>query len=199
MLGLVPPHDHGEERCLLVPPTADGHPEHGPGDATLGVADLGLVGEVAGEADARLGHVLPLPVAWPGGLPALGPGDGGHRGMPQDPQGQAAKPTKSARLDQPPAIGRLRSRVGWWGACGWESGMPAPSGQIPPPWAWWENEAPTTRAAAARPRRSPELDQMAVGGGGVVMALAPRPASSVRVAVLGRSDLLDDRVWPLLG
>ena len=25
--------------------------------------------------------------------------------------------------------------------------MPAPSGQIPPPWAWWENEAPTTRAA----------------------------------------------------
>jgi hypothetical protein len=27
------------------------------------------------------------------------------------------------------------------GACGWGSGMPAPSGQIPPPWAWWENEA----------------------------------------------------------
>ena len=26
-------------------------------------------------------------------------------------------------------------------------GMPAPSGQIPPPWAWWENEAPATRAA----------------------------------------------------
>jgi hypothetical protein len=25
--------------------------------------------------------------------------------------------------------------------------MPAPSGQIPPPWAWWENEAPATRAA----------------------------------------------------
>src|SRR5215212_7099861 len=25
--------------------------------------------------------------------------------------------------------------------------MPAPSGQIPPPWAGWENEAPTTRAA----------------------------------------------------
>jgi cytidine deaminase len=27
------------------------------------------------------------------------------------------------------------------------SGMPAPSGQIPPPWAWWENEAPATRTA----------------------------------------------------
>jgi hypothetical protein len=50
MLGLVPPHGHGEERCLLVPPTADGHPEPGPGDPTLGVADLGLVGEVAGFA-----------------------------------------------------------------------------------------------------------------------------------------------------
>jgi hypothetical protein len=25
---------------------------------------------------------------------------------------------------------RLRCRVGWWGACGWGSGMPAPSGQI---------------------------------------------------------------------
>src|SRR5918999_5652736 len=56
MLGLVPPHDHGEERCLLVPPTADGHPEHSPCDAALGVADLGLVGEVAGEADGCLGH-----------------------------------------------------------------------------------------------------------------------------------------------
>jgi hypothetical protein len=26
-------------------------------------------------------------------------------------------------------------------------GMPAPPGQIPPPWARWENEAPATRAA----------------------------------------------------
>src|SRR5215212_10096211 len=25
--------------------------------------------------------------------------------------------------------------------------MPAPSGQIPPPWVRWENETPTTRAA----------------------------------------------------
>jgi hypothetical protein len=28
-------------------------------------------------------------------------------------------------------------------------GMPVPSGQIPPPWAWWENEAPTARAACS--------------------------------------------------
>src|SRR4030095_9772466 len=49
--------------------TADGHPEHGPGDATLGVADLGVLGEVAGEAHAGLGHGASLLNAWPGGLP----------------------------------------------------------------------------------------------------------------------------------
>jgi hypothetical protein len=32
---LVAPHDHGEERRLLLPATRDGHPEHGPGDPTL--------------------------------------------------------------------------------------------------------------------------------------------------------------------
>ena len=47
--------------------------------------------------------------------------------------------------------------------------------------------------------RAQELDQLAEGGGGVVVALAAWPASPVRVAVLSRSDLLDDRVWPLLG
>ena len=29
VLGLVPPHDHGEERRLLLPPTRHRHPEHG--------------------------------------------------------------------------------------------------------------------------------------------------------------------------
>jgi hypothetical protein len=69
MLGLVAPHDDGEERRLLLPTATDGHPEHGPGDPALGIADLGVVGEVAGEADGCLGHGVPLPVAWPGGLP----------------------------------------------------------------------------------------------------------------------------------
>src|SRR5215213_4943320 len=56
---------------------------------------------------------------------------------------------------RPPAVGRLRSRVGWWSACGWGSGMPAPSGQIPPPWARWENEAPTTRTARSPAQAQP--------------------------------------------
>jgi hypothetical protein len=77
----------------------------------------------------------------------LEPGDGGHRGMPRGRQGQAAEPTKPVPCINSPTMGRLRSRVGWWSACGWGSGMPAPSGQIPPPRAWWENEAPATRAA----------------------------------------------------
>ena len=34
-----------------------------------------------------------------------------------------------------------------FGAPCWSRPMPAPSGQIPPPWAWWENETPATRAA----------------------------------------------------
>jgi hypothetical protein len=57
MLGLVAPHDDSEERRLLFPPTRHRHPEHGPGDAGLGVADLRLVGEVAGEADVGLGRL----------------------------------------------------------------------------------------------------------------------------------------------
>jgi hypothetical protein len=78
----------------------------------------------------------------------LDPGDGGHRGMPREHRGQAVEPTKSA----PPGseLPTCRSAQGpgwWWSACGWGSGMPAPSGQIPPPWAWRENEAPAARAA----------------------------------------------------
>src|SRR5215217_2724740 len=69
MLGLVPPHDHGEERRLLLPPAAHGHPEHRPSDAGLGVPNLGVLGEVAGEADGCLGHGPALLNAWPGGLP----------------------------------------------------------------------------------------------------------------------------------
>jgi hypothetical protein len=35
--------------------------------------------------------------------------------------------------------------------------MPAPSGQIPPPWAWWENEAPAATLAAAAGATTKEL------------------------------------------
>jgi hypothetical protein len=63
------PHDHCEERRLLLPAARPGHPDHGSGDPAFGVPQLGVVGAVAGEADAGLGHGVPLPVAWPGGLP----------------------------------------------------------------------------------------------------------------------------------
>jgi hypothetical protein len=54
VLGLVAPHDDGEERRLLLPPARHRHPEPGPGDAAVGVADLGVVGEVAEAIAASL-------------------------------------------------------------------------------------------------------------------------------------------------
>ena len=108
-------HDHGEERRLLLPP-ARRPPEHGPGDTTLGVADLGLVGEVAGEAQQlpRSWCIPPEYLAGRSALP-LDPGDGGHRGMPQEPQGQAMEPTKSA-MHQFAGCGQLRC-PGWLAEC----------------------------------------------------------------------------------
>src|SRR5215207_10278397 len=43
-------------------------------DGALGGADLGVVGEVAGEADGCLGHGVPVPVPGRAVCPALGPG-----------------------------------------------------------------------------------------------------------------------------
>src|SRR5215216_7149695 len=97
MLGLVTPHDHREERRLLLPPPRYRNSEHGPGETAFGVPQLGVVGEVAGEAHTRLGHdpALLACLAGRSALP-LDPGDGGHRGMPRELQGQAVEPTKSA-------------------------------------------------------------------------------------------------------
>src|SRR5215218_10129477 len=148
MLGLVAPHDHGEERRLLLPPARHRHPEHGPGDATLGVADLGVVGEVAGEVDAGFGHgAALLGLSGRAVCPALGPGGRWTPWHAERAPGASGGANEVGHAIRSPAIGRLGCRVGWWGACGWGSGMPAPSGQIPPPWARWENEAPTARAA----------------------------------------------------
>jgi hypothetical protein len=93
--------------------------------------------EAAGDSAAKLQpvllelpHLLALSVAWPGGLPC--PWNRGtieHRGMPS-------------------GLGSGAGLVG--SACGWGSGMSAPSGQIPPLWAWWETEAPTATRPARR-------------------------------------------------
>jgi hypothetical protein len=63
VLGLVAPHHGGDERRLLLMSTADGYPEHGPGDAAIGVADLGLVG--AKYSPRFLARRLGSPVADP--------------------------------------------------------------------------------------------------------------------------------------
>ena len=43
MLGLVTPHEQGEERRFLLSTAGHGHTEHGPGDPAVGVADLGIL------------------------------------------------------------------------------------------------------------------------------------------------------------
>jgi len=53
-------------------------------------------------------------------------------------------------------------------------GMPAPSGQLPPPWAWRENEAPTTRTA-----RSPSQVQAVESTRYTAVALSLRLASAL--------------------
>ena len=87
---------------------------------------------------------------------------------------------------------RLRSRVGWWGACGWGVGMPAPAGQIPPPWAWRENEAPAARAACG--------PSQAIGLVGLtVRLLLGEPALGAPGIVLGfLQDVRDERIAKFL-
>jgi hypothetical protein len=76
--------------------------------------------------------------------------------MLKDRQGQAVEPTKSARSGSGcrPLVGSGAGLVGR-SACGWWSGMPGPSGQIPPPWMRWESEAFTARAAWRPVQASP--------------------------------------------
>src|SRR5215211_8538700 len=95
---------------------------------------------------------------------------------------------------------RLRSRVGWWSACGWGSGMP---GTVrPDPFTLGvvgERGSHHEGRVSVRPRRQSGSGQLAEGGRGVVVSLAPRPALAIWVAMFGRSDLGDDGVWSLLG
>jgi hypothetical protein len=126
--------------------------------ATQGCAVACLaVGEVAGEADGGLGHDSAL-LDCLAGRSAL-PLDPGGRWMPcmlKDRQGQAVEPTKSARSGSGcrPLVGSGAGLVGR-SACGWWSGMPGPSGQIPPPWMRWESEAFTARATWRPVQASP--------------------------------------------
>src|SRR5829696_239738 len=64
--------------------------------------------------------------------------------------------------------------------------MPAPSGQIPPPWARWENQAPTTRAARrpipgnGQPVASPACQRSSMSASArsaAVLGLPVQPAS----------------------
>ena len=92
-----------------------------PGRSRPRCAAARVVGGVAGEAHGCPGHDVPVPVAWPGGLPCpWNPGDGGHHGMPPDPQEQAAEPTKSAiDPDRRPWPAQVLSWLAALAAGGW--------------------------------------------------------------------------------
>jgi hypothetical protein len=160
-----------------VPPASDDGPDHrsaaanydgcnyaheqkgGAGTVVVHAAPHLLVRWVVGEVAPKLtlASVMVGPswcLAGRSALP-LEPGDGGHRGMPQDRQGQATEPTKSA-MHELAGRGRLRSRVGRRGACGWGLGMPAPSGQIPPPGCGRRTRPPTRAACRPVPGRDGE-------------------------------------------
>jgi hypothetical protein len=78
--------------------------------------------------------------------PALGPGGRWTPWHAENPRGKRWS-QRSRPCMRSPAVGRLGCRVGWSTRLRLGAGMPAPSGPIPPPWARWENEAPTARAA----------------------------------------------------
>src|SRR5215207_10295958 len=90
--------------------------------------------------------VLPLPGAWPGGLPCpWNRGTVDAVACRETIRGKRWSQRSRPLIRLPSGLGSGAGLVG--GACGWGRACQEPSGQIPPPWAWRENEAPAARAA----------------------------------------------------
>jgi hypothetical protein len=96
----------------------------GGGCGGAGSGGFSPLGCRAPASPARTGAWLPLSVVWLGGLSCpwtRGTVDAVARQETSGASGGANEVGHARRL---PAIGRLGCRVGWWGACGWGSGMP---------------------------------------------------------------------------
>src|SRR5215207_11126173 len=138
----------------------------------LGRLPVTVVGEVAGEAHGGIGHGALCCLAGRSTLP-LGPGGRWTPWHAERPPAESGGANEVGHRSRPPTHGSARV-PGWLVEClPLGSGMPAPSGQIPPPWAWWENEAPTTRAVC---RLVPGSSRTTVGG--PAARCAARPCSS---------------------
>src|SRR4030095_8200905 len=96
----------------------------------------------------ELPHVCPFLVPGRAVCPALGTGGRWTPWHAERAPGASDRANEVGRGSTAERA-RLRCRVGWRALAAGGRACQEPSGQIPPPWAWWENEAPTTRAACS--------------------------------------------------
>jgi len=119
-----------------------------PWPSPAGVPQLRVIGQIAGKRHARLGHAVPPSIAWPGGaaLP-LERGTVAVEACRRPPgAGCGANEPGPSRSGCQPWPARVPGGSGSGLRLAGRACHP-PSGQIPPPWAWWEIEGHTARAA----------------------------------------------------
>src|SRR4030095_10983334 len=78
----------------------------------------------------ELPHVCPFLVPGRAVCPALGTGGRWTPWHAERAPGASDGANEVGPARSTAGCGRLGCRLGWWSACGWGSGMPAPSGQI---------------------------------------------------------------------
>ncbi len=90
-------HDHGEERRLLVPPATEGHRNVARAIPLSVCRSSGSSVRLPAKLTLASVMILPLPVAWPGGLPCpWNRGTVDTVACRESTRGQATEPTKSA-------------------------------------------------------------------------------------------------------
>ena len=130
-----------------------GHPEHGPQRYHPRCSGPRVAGEAAGEANGCLGRQASSGIPGRAVCPALGPGGR------WTPWHAARAPGASDGANE---VGHASIRRLWPAQVpGLAGGVLAaggracqePSGPDPPPWAWWENEAPPRAARSSSQAR----------------------------------------------
>jgi hypothetical protein len=113
MLGLVAPHDYGEERRLLLPPPGDGHPSMARAIPDSVCRSSGSSVRLPAKLTAASVMVLPLPDAWPGGLPCPWTRGTVDTVACRETPGESDRANEVGFTRSTAGCGRLRRRVGW--------------------------------------------------------------------------------------